>query len=241
MKIITFDLEGFMAHFRKFYTNSSSLSYQIPPRTVILGIVGGILGYSYEKAVEKLRNSYISVKINLPLRSIIQTVNYLFIKRGAGKTDEFRGFRERTQIPVEFLMPLKEKLSYRIFFYHQNESILNELFELLSNKKYKYPPYLGITECIGWIENAKILDFEFKNTPQKLEISTAIPLRKLNDIELKGGNKIFKDIMPVSLDKERNLKERDDVIWDANGMPILASIKKDLFYIVNENIYGVFL
>ncbi len=237
MKIMTFDLEGFMAHFRKFYTNSSSLSYQIPPRTTILGIIGGILGYSYEETVEKLKNASIGVKINSPLRFIIQKVNYL-------DTSERRGFWgdiRRTQVPIEFIMPQREKISYRIFFYHQDEGILNELFELLSNKKYRYPPYLGITECIGWIENAKILDFEFKNTSQKFEISTAIPLRKLNEIELKLRNKIFKDIMPISLDKDRNLEEGDEIIWDANGIPILASIKEDLFYIVNENIYGVFL
>lgn len=45
MKFLVFDLKGKFAHFRKFYTNSSSLSYLVPPRTVIEGMVAAILGF----------------------------------------------------------------------------------------------------------------------------------------------------------------------------------------------------
>jgi CRISPR-associated protein Cas5h len=42
-KILCFKISGRFAHFRKFYTNASSLSYLIPPRTVMIGMLGSIL------------------------------------------------------------------------------------------------------------------------------------------------------------------------------------------------------
>ncbi|KPA09783.1 CRISPR-associated protein Cas5 domain protein, partial [Candidatus Magnetomorum sp. HK-1] len=39
LKILSFRLNGRFAHFRKFYTNSSSLSYFVPPRTAIIGML----------------------------------------------------------------------------------------------------------------------------------------------------------------------------------------------------------
>ena len=52
-KILIFDIKGPMAHFRKFYTNSSSLSYLFPPRTVVAGIIAGILGLPSERFEKK--------------------------------------------------------------------------------------------------------------------------------------------------------------------------------------------
>ena len=40
MKILTFRLQGKMAHFRRYYSNSSALTYTIPPRTTVLNIAG---------------------------------------------------------------------------------------------------------------------------------------------------------------------------------------------------------
>lgn len=64
MKIIIFELWGKFAHFRKFYTNSSSLSYSVPPRTTIEGIIAAILGYERDSYYEKFNpdNLYVAVR-----------------------------------------------------------------------------------------------------------------------------------------------------------------------------------
>lgn len=43
-KILCFELFGDYAQFRKFFTNMSPLSFSIPPRTVLMGIIGAMLG-----------------------------------------------------------------------------------------------------------------------------------------------------------------------------------------------------
>jgi CRISPR-associated protein, Cas5h family len=81
-KILIFDLVGMFAHFRKFYTNSSSLSYAFPPRTVITGLLAGILGYERDKYYEEFssENCSVGLAIKNPIRKLVQTVNYIRTK-----------------------------------------------------------------------------------------------------------------------------------------------------------------
>ena len=39
--LVAFTLAGPMAHFRKFYTTTSALTYLFPPRTTLMGLVAG--------------------------------------------------------------------------------------------------------------------------------------------------------------------------------------------------------
>ncbi|MFQ6061523.1 MAG: CRISPR-associated protein Cas5, partial [Thermoplasmata archaeon] len=79
VSMLIFDIRGRMAHFRKFYTNSSSLSYDFPPRTVICGLIAGILGMPKDSYYEdfSLNRCRIGVAIGSPLRKIVQTVNFI--------------------------------------------------------------------------------------------------------------------------------------------------------------------
>ena len=50
MELINFRLSGRFAHFLRAEASASALSYPVPPRTVILGILGAVLGLSKDKA-----------------------------------------------------------------------------------------------------------------------------------------------------------------------------------------------
>lgn len=57
-KVLIFDIKGPMAHFRKFYTNSSSLSYLVPPKTVVAGLIAGLLGLPSERHTKDKEETY---------------------------------------------------------------------------------------------------------------------------------------------------------------------------------------
>ncbi len=63
MKITVFDLYGKFAHFRKFYTNSSSLTYLIPPRTTIEGIIAALLGYERDSYYDVLSVDKLNIAV----------------------------------------------------------------------------------------------------------------------------------------------------------------------------------
>ena len=46
MNFLIFKLQGDFAHFKRHYTTTSPLSFDFPPRTVLSGLVGAILGLS---------------------------------------------------------------------------------------------------------------------------------------------------------------------------------------------------
>ena len=81
-KVVVFDIKSKLAHFRKINSNSSSLTYIVPPRTTILGIIAGILGrerdsYYTDKDFEEMK---IGVEPICPHRVMTQTINYLFVE-----------------------------------------------------------------------------------------------------------------------------------------------------------------
>jgi CRISPR-associated protein Cas5h len=78
MDIIIFEISGKFAHFRKFYTNSSSLSYSVPSRTTVEGIIAAILGLERDTYYEKLSldNCKIAIEKVNKTRKINQSLNY---------------------------------------------------------------------------------------------------------------------------------------------------------------------
>ena len=79
--VAVFDLTGSMAHFRKYYTNSSSLTYGFPPRSVLMGVVAAVLGMERDSYYETLDRGRFSVAVKVPGRRLMQTVNYTRTKK----------------------------------------------------------------------------------------------------------------------------------------------------------------
>ena len=82
LSVIAFDIKGKMAHFRKYYSNSSCLSYFIPPRTTIIGIIAGLLGRPRDEYYEEfsLEQCNIGIAVLSSLKKIIYKVNYLHVE-----------------------------------------------------------------------------------------------------------------------------------------------------------------
>ena len=71
LKIFSFHLRGKMAHFRKYYSNSSALSYFIPPRTTVVGILAGLLGRERDTYYNEfsLKKCNIALAIQSPIKN----------------------------------------------------------------------------------------------------------------------------------------------------------------------------
>ena len=217
-KVLIFDIEGPMAHFRKYYTNSSSLTYLFPPRTVVAGLIAGLLGMSSERFssdekkiyYEKLddKKSFIAVSIRSKTRKIMQTVNYYNIK--------IKNNSLRYQTPLEILVPDKdEQIKYRIYFYHSNEEIYDALKERLEKQDFIYPPYLGITEFlahINYVGEGAVM----RNSNQKIDLSSVC---KIKDIELDFstfGFRYINELMPTGFSNDRIPKKTEVYVGEIN-------------------------
>ena len=66
MKLISFQLKGRFAHFLRAEASASALSYPFPPRTVILGILGAVLGLAKDEPQAVLEPADIAVSGLIP-------------------------------------------------------------------------------------------------------------------------------------------------------------------------------
>lgn len=222
-KVLVFDIMGPMAHFRKYYTNSSSLSYVVPPRTVIIGLIAGILGFPSEKHTESKNdvyyekfnydNCFVAVSNKTKIRKIMQTVNYLKITR----ITQVNGSGGGTQIPLEILLSEgKQDIIYRVYFSHENENIYNSLKNRLNNHMFVYPPYLGLTEFLASINYIGEGNLE-RDPKEELEIASVC---KIKEVELDFSDRKLQYItekMPTGFLTDRTPLEPAEYISEING------------------------
>lgn len=244
MKVLIFDIKGKMAHFRKYYTNSSSLSYYFPPRTTLNGLIAGIIGLKRDTYYELFskENSFVSVSIKTKLRKIIQVVNYIWAER---KEELNLSKGQHTQIPFEIVLPdnFNDYITYRIFFYNKNNEIFNKIIDALKNKKYIYPPYLGISQFIGEIEFIDFKEPEILKS-NKLTITSILNLDYLKNGKLiQKENRIYiKERMPYDFTSNRIISsEPKDFIIEINSGVIDFECEDSIEYFKIDNEYFLFM
>ncbi len=239
--LLIFDIWGKTAHFRKYYTNSSSLSYTFPPPPTVIGILAGILGYERDSYYDKfnMKDTKIAISIKSGLKKVMQTVNYVRTK----SFSEFNGSGGHTQIPTELIFPLQSRICYRIYFSHRDHQIMEELEKRTQEKRYVYPPYLGLSEFICGVEYVDYIDNEnikfIKNNDYN-NIKSIINMDYLEDRGLafrsKEGKMLQynKERMVREFDNNRKPKEIANYTIEINGNSIFAKLKKP-FYEIRYN------
>lgn len=137
MKVLVFDVWGEFGHFRKHYTTTSPLTYSIPPRTAIAGMIGAIEGFGKDEYLQYFskENANIAVKISRPIKKTRIAENLIDTKIAPMMSR----IKTRTQIRFEVLKDTK----YRIYFSHSSEEVYNKLYSMLKEHKSVYTLCLG--------------------------------------------------------------------------------------------------
>ena len=68
MNIVQFRYYGKFAHFLRAEANANGVTYPLPPRTVLLGLVGAVLGLGKDEPQDKLTDAHLAVGGSLPKR-----------------------------------------------------------------------------------------------------------------------------------------------------------------------------
>ena len=230
MDILSFHLRGKMAHFRKYYSNSSALSYWVPPRTTIIGILAGLLGMERNTYYEhfSLAECQIALALCSPLKKTMQKMNLLMIK----SPNDLNGSADyHSQTATEFIIPLdlvNGYVDYKIWIHHKNKSIQHALLKLLSseNKSFYYSKgislALGSAQNLGWLETDKIYHGEpVLRADEKQHINTVIAVKDLKKLEFVTDRSVnyLKEDLPLEFDSKRQLtpKGKGEFIINATG------------------------
>ena len=232
-RVIVFDVWSDYAHFRRFETTTSPLTYPFPTGTAIAGLLAAILGLPRDSYYTLFSRDNIEYSIR-----ILNPVKKTVIPETIIKTDE--GFylwdikdeqKRRAPTPYEFVKNPK----YRIYVRFRNSS-LKKLYEklkrFLENHQAVYTPYLGLTEMIAnfkFIGDLQIIPIQIKDKIKDLHSVARIDTIKIIPEE---GKRYGRETVPLYMDRDRKVLEHCNVVYEVNGKPV--KIRSGTIYEVGD-------
>ncbi|MCP2239496.1 CRISPR-associated protein Cas5 [Thermoanaerobacterium thermosaccharolyticum] len=238
MKVVSFSVNGKMAHFRKVHSNASVLSYFLPPRTTISGIVAGLLGMERDTYYEtfSIDNCKIAVACQMPIKKCMQKLNHLMIK---SKNDLNGSAENHSQAATELVIPLNIRtgyVSYQIWIHHSDNNIMEKLEWIVNDMPMYYTQgisvALGTAFNLGWIEKKGVYEAEEVYKSDVVDMYSAIPMEYIDDIKLQNMTdrwyRLIKEEVPLEFTKGRKITERGlkNILINIEGSPIKVTAKQ---------------
>ena len=152
MKVVIFSYRGRFAHFLRAEATANALTYPIPPRTVLLGLAGAILGMKKDTVQEVLVEARLAVGGALPERfwhkANMRKNLPAQLPRTVKKTDKGSSKAEKnTRIPQEWLW----KPAFRVWAAFP-DAIHDEFAGRIRDKRWHFSPCLGLSEMLADVE-----------------------------------------------------------------------------------------
>jgi len=225
MKVLVFDVSSDYAHFRKPYTTTSSLTYSVPPRTAVIGLLGNILGIqsggfgrSTQSGYFEKRKLGTGIRIIYPIRKTTFNLKYLHTKNGGS-----------ILVPVECVVSPK----YRIYV-AGNDKLLSDLKNKLENHETFFTPYLGISEFIASINY--IGEFEGEEVKSEVFLDSVAYMFDEGEVRFENGLNLFRETHAITMNDDRMVQQYSEVVYEKNckKIPLLKNAEQSMLIKVKE-------
>jgi len=231
LEVISFELSGEYALFKKPFANNQPQSFVIPPKTAILGMIGAIMGWRKDDYIKKMPFENFQYGVKLLTKKIKKDLIGLNLMQGKNTKFTFnenpishpsktRGQRSPTRF--EFLKDMK----WQIFLKIDNNSIKEELYKRLKENRFVYNPYLGLQSLFARIKNCKLIEMELSNDISD-NIYTSFD-KNLIKFKIKKPVAFYNELIPVSFEVDRSLPKTREMISFIGEYEIEITNKNDL-------------
>lgn len=219
---VIFDVAADIAHFRRQYAVTTALTYPVPPRTALCGLVGAVLGLPKNDSLTDLSDdaAIFGLQIIQPVRTSHVSINLVDTKDN--RTFRLKAVNPRTTKRYEVIREPR----FRVMFSHLKHG--PRLAEALNNGETTYTPCLGLAWMIAWfedkyrIENGELIGGD--TSVQRL-IS---PVRS-DDVqgEIRWNHKgLYQRVrMPAEMQPDRSVTRYQSYIIDTTGNAIETTLK----------------
>ncbi len=227
MQLIKFKLRGRFAHFLRAEASASALSYPIPPRTALLGIIGAILGIPKDEPQIVLEPSKIAISGKIPKthwhRAKLRKDPPASLPHVIKKTNRLN----KETKPEKATLILQEWLfepMYTVWVFLP-EPYHSDLKSRLRERHWYFTPYLGLSEMMADIE---YLDSEDGSLlPKGTYDVTSIFQQDLGEIDIKRAFQqqlaIHQLRMPKSVTPDRVFHHANYLTErDARPIPVIT-------------------
>ena len=158
--LVRFVLTGRFAHFAQAASQLTILSYPLPPRTVLLGLAGAVLGLAKDTAPAILEPAHIAVGGPIPSshwhRALLRKTSPEYLPLNPDEWLEHHKARnakeEQTRVLQEWLVAPRYTVWMRLPAPYQEE-----FAQRLIQRHWHFTPYLGISEMLADLQEATLL------------------------------------------------------------------------------------
>jgi CRISPR-associated protein Cas5h len=217
--ILAFDVWGDYAHFKKYFTTTSPLTFSVPPRTALIGLVGAICGLPKDRYIDALASDRADVAVSIltPITKVRLAENLIDTKTAVLMSR----IKNRTQIRFEFIKDAR----YRIYVSLANPAMYERLKELLCAHKSVYTPCLGLSEHIA--NFAYVGEYHAKPTAPDdfVNVSSVARDECITELDIELGKEYFSEVVPREMNGNRVPLSYSKVIYERNGKALRAQIK----------------
>jgi CRISPR-associated protein Cas5h len=249
LKLLSFRVSGRFAHFRKFYTNASSLSYLVPPRTAITGMLASVIEYErdsyYEVFAPDTFRISVAVTTGTGIKKRIQSLNYLHFKYHhllSSGTGKFEGMH--TQCKLELLIPEKNAIDYTIYVGVVAEKGLDTL-EVIENRlrdgNLGYGIYLGQRQFRGNLDYLKSYSKDSIQHEDTAHFTDTLWLQEKGKPDMsddKNANThMVVDQMPIHMEKEKSTGKKKAI---KTAGRVVHTVKRVVVEKSGKRIFGRF-
>lgn len=222
-EFISFEIASDLAHFRRPFAITTALTFPLPPRTALCGLVGALLGLPKNECLRDFvdEKAVFGLQLLAPYRSGHVSINLLQTKDSllAWRTDE----NPHTAMRYEIIRNPR----YRLFFSHPD--LGPRLFETLRNGEAHYTPCLGLAWMIAWLESEpKLQRGNAINGADDAEHDFISPVRT-DDIsgEVSWDEEaIYQRVrMPATMLPDRRVIRHQEYLVETTTRPVRARLK----------------
>lgn len=245
MEVLQIDVGGKLAHFRKYYANNTAMSFSIPPRTTLMGMLAGMLGcprdsYYEELASERIR---IGVRVMTPIKKTFHRLNMLKI---VGKGD-FDGSNGRIQTPFEIVSGLsisRDTLVYRLYVACHEPG--NETFQALKQavleREFQYALTFGTANFTASLLSATLItDVQLTDSADLTLMHSAMPSEAVDQLDFDRQRtedtlqSIEEELLPGDFvgNFDRELRRMDRVLFSTTASGIRVRLNKP-YYVLTQ-------
>ncbi len=227
--VLIFDIWGDYAHFKKIYATTSAVSYAIPPKTSLYGYMGAILG------LPKADNAYLTAFSNKQCLLGISVLNPIVMQRLG--TNLRPNLNRTSDNPKPTLMEYVYRPKYRLYVSHQDSLFYDELRAALTEHRSAFTPSLGLAGLVSNFAWVGEVVAEAVQPTEAVPIHSVIPRRFFRSFDesalFDGRNELIEQsLYAVEMNTEREVTERDDVLFDRKGKPVRAVVSE--YYTIND-------
>jgi len=218
---VVFDVASDMAHFRRQYAITTALTYVVPPRTALCGLVGAILGLLKNDCLREFTDDQATFGLQIvePIRTGHVSINLLDTKGSSA----FRPKRINPHTTMRYEVVKSPR--YRVIFGHQQ--LAERLAETLGRAESYYTPCLGLAWMIAWLDGGNVVAGQ-QVVDDHEPHAFCSPVRTS---ELQGAIRwhtdgVYQRIrMPAVMQPDRQVTRYEEYILDTTGQPVETSLK----------------